>query len=138
VGNKLMEGIVEFLKDVDRIGRDAVVRSNPSRMPMHPTRSRITLMKLAITLALVASLSSLAACGDSSTETKSETNQAIDSIGQAGRDTGQALGSAARDVGQAVAPAVDDLKKGANNVARSLACTTAKGADDAAGIAANC
>jgi hypothetical protein len=106
------------------------------------------------TFVLLASLSVLGACGDNdpsvvTDETRSQAKEAIQSIDEAGRETGQALKSTAQDIGKAMAPVMNDAKEagrealdattqGVNSATRGLACQTSRAANDAAGIAANC
>jgi crotonobetainyl-CoA:carnitine CoA-transferase CaiB-like acyl-CoA transferase len=63
--------------------------------------------------------------------------------------TGEAARSALEDLSEAAGPAIDqareagsraldDAKEGLNNATRSAACRTARAAEDADGIAANC
>lgn len=83
------------------------------------------------------------------TSTEQQAREAGDALRDAGREVGEAASSAATDVGNAAAPAVqrakeagaqalDATRSGLNDLARGAACQTARGANDAAGIAANC
>jgi hypothetical protein len=82
-------------------------------------------------------------------EVQREGREALDAIGEAGRATGEAAGAAARDLQERAGPAMerareegaqalDSAREGLNNLTRSAACQTARAADDADGIAANC
>ncbi|WP_040326077.1 hypothetical protein [Aurantimonas manganoxydans] len=81
--------------------------------------------------------------------TERETGEAMEAIGEAGRQTGEAARSALEDLSEAAGPAIDqareagskaldDAREGLNNATRSAACRTARAAEDADGIAANC
>lgn len=117
-------------------------------------------MKSATAL-LLASLVALTACGDDEaantpatqeqpdSSTARETNEALDAIGDAARETGEAARSAAEDAAEALGPtldraeeagreALDAAGESVNDITRSAACQTARSADDAEGIAANC
>ncbi len=120
-------------------------------------------MNKLIPIALTALLA-LAACSDETetdaadpavsttsapSTTERETGEAMEAIGEAGRQTGEAARSALEDLSEAAGPAIDqareagskaldDAKEGLNNATRSAACRTARAAEDADGIAANC
>lgn len=83
------------------------------------------------------------------TSTEQQAREAGDALRDAGREVGEAASSAATDVGNAAAPAVqrakeagsqalDATRNGLNDLAKGAACQTARGANDAVGIAANC
>lgn len=111
---------------------------------------------------LLAALVGLAACGDDpdqagsatapgieENDTSRETGEAMDAIGNAARETGEAARSAAEDAADAVGPAIDRAGEAArdfmnsaedtvNDATRSAACQTARAAEDQEGIQANC
>ncbi|MBB3996996.1 hypothetical protein [Aureimonas pseudogalii] len=83
------------------------------------------------------------------TSTQQQAREAGAALQDAGREVGEAASSAAGDVRDAAAPAVarakeagaealDATRNGLNDFAKGAACQTARGANDAAGIAANC
>jgi len=83
------------------------------------------------------------------TSTEQQAREAGTALRDAGREVGEAATSAAGDVRDAAAPAVERAKEagaealdatrnGLNSLAKGAACQTARGANDAAGIAANC
>ncbi|MEF2554261.1 hypothetical protein VQ042_23535 [Aurantimonas sp. A2-1-M11] len=120
-------------------------------------------MNKLIPVALTALLA-LSACGDEAetgtadpaapattgeSATDRETGEAMDAIGEAGRQTGEAARSAIQDLSDAAGPAIDNARKagsdalegakqGLNDLTRGAACQTARTAEDADGIAANC
>lgn len=111
---------------------------------------------------LLAALVGLAACGDDPSQTGNatvpgvedndtsrEAGEAMDAIGNAARETGEAARSAAEDAADAVGPALDRAGEAArdflnsaedtvNDATRSAACQTARAAEDQEGIRANC
>jgi hypothetical protein len=115
-----------------------------------------------LTPLLLVSLLGLAACGDDAsqssqgetppaaqTNTQREAGEAVDAIRDAARETGEAARSAADDIGERVGPALDraaesgremldSARDGINNATRNAACSTARAANDAEGIQANC
>ncbi|MET0258771.1 MAG: hypothetical protein ABW179_09330 [Methylobacterium sp.] len=83
------------------------------------------------------------------TSTEQQAREAGAALQDAGREVGEAASSAAGDVRDAAAPAVERAKEagaealdatrnGLNTLAKGAACQTARAANDAAGIAANC
>lgn len=126
----------------------------------HLSRQRNDTMKTMLPLALAALLA-LTGCGDGAdtaadgtppagqTSTEREVKEAADALRDAGRQTGEAAGAAAQDLKDAAGPALDEARKagesaldsatqGLNSVTRGAACQTARAANDAAGVAANC
>jgi len=82
-------------------------------------------------------------------EAGQEAREAGQAIEDAARQSGDAIGAAARDLQERAGPAMErarqegaealeNAKQGINNLTRSAACQTARAANDAEGIAANC
>ena len=93
-------------------------------------------------------LLTLAACGEDPAEAPPPP-PAGEAIEDAARATGDAASSAVQDLRDAAGPAMerareeggralDAAREGLNDLTRGAACQTARAADDAQGIAANC